>query len=207
MGWFETAYVIEGRETDDGVAFTISVYGDTGSRRDGGVRIRSLFSWAPGARPAGTPSYANGTLFSEETIGQVAFLSRTEERGQKANETAELCLLQQSYQTPESVQVLVHILLPPRWVPRASLKPLIQPGTAEIVEHPGEQLAITYPTHVGNIQVAFWIEKLAKDAKLRDYEVTQLLVPPLETETETTAGFSLFGFLKGERKWRERRGG
>src|SRR5690348_5740659 len=47
MGWFETAYVIEGRETDDGVAFTISVYGDTGSRRDGGVRIRSLFSWAP----------------------------------------------------------------------------------------------------------------------------------------------------------------
>jgi len=55
---------LKGRETDDGVAFTISVYGDTGSRRDGGVRIRSLFSWAPGARPAGTPSYANGTLFS-----------------------------------------------------------------------------------------------------------------------------------------------
>ena len=207
MGWFETAYVIEGRETDDGVAFTISVYGDTGSRRDGGKRIGSLFSWGTGKRPAGTPSYANGTLFSQKTVGQVTFLSRTEERGLKANETPELCLLQQSYQPPESVQVLVHILLPPRWVPRASRKPLIQPGTAEIVEHPGEQLAITYPTRGGSVQVAFWIEKLAEDARLRDYEVSQLLAAPAETETETTAGFSLFGFLKGERKWRERRGG
>ena len=202
MGYFETAYIVEGTELADGVAFAISVYaGSPGVRTDGNDRpIRHLFSWGPGARPPGTPSYAGGTLYSDEKLGHVGFLSRTEVRGTMSNETADLCLLQQSFQPKtESEKVLVHIVLPPRWVPRASLKPLVQPSKAEIVEHPGERLAITYPTKGGDVSFAFWIEKLAPESSLRGYEITQLLEPRTSAKIEKSLGFNL-GFVKGEVK-------
>jgi len=189
MGYFSYAYVVEGSADDEGVNLRTSLYAE---HLDSGKPV--FFSWADGTRSRGLRSYAHGTLYSETKLSQRPGYPRTEHLGNGPGETRDLVLIEENF-TPsgESEPVLFHFVLPPHFIPRPDMTPLVTPSPPSIIRR-GDLLTATFVARGGG-DVRFWISRLAKGVTFEDYDLDRVFKAPPTKNAKVTFELNL-GVIK-----------
>jgi len=187
MGYFSYAYVVEGFADDDGVNQSTSIYAE---HLDHPV----FFSWGEGDRAPGLHSYANGTLFSDTKLTQAPGYPRTQRLGDRAGESPDLVLIEENF-TPRDANepVLFHFVLPPHFVPRPDLSPLVTPSIPSVIRR-GDALTATFVAKGGG-DVRFWLSRLTNQTSFDDYDLYRIFNAPATKNANVTFELNL-GIVK-----------
>jgi hypothetical protein len=168
MGFFSSAYIVEGKASGDAVTFSVSAY-----RADG----PTLFSWGTGDRAAGLVPLAGGTLFCATPLQPLPGYPRVDRRaGAEASEPGFHYVEESFFPYHRDDPVLFHIVLPPGYVLRPDREPFTLSRDAHIAQR-GDQLVVTWP-RVGGADLRFWIARLGAKESLADYDLGRLLTAP-----------------------------
>jgi hypothetical protein len=188
MGYFANLYTVEATANEDYVEVETAVYG-------GGAGERMYFSWGAGQRAGNLYPYAHGTLFSSEPLNLLPGYPLIEHYPDVDNFLLEASFTPRHQDDP----VLLHILLPEKYVPRRDRSPLSQPCDPFVHIHQG-RMVITYPA-VGTVTTRFWVNRMQEDESLSDYDETKILKPikedSLRTEFEINLGVFKVKFSQG----------
>lgn len=187
MGYFSYAYVVECSANPDGVTLTTTVLRAPGDKG-------ALFLWSDGQRPEGLYSYAGGSLFCDVPLFVLPGYPRSEHRGKGVGESADLILIEDGFRAQQDNEpVIFHFILPPRFVPRPDLKPLVTPSRSTLVQR-GDRLSVTFVAK-GAADVIFWVSRIRPNESFNDYDLTRLFDKP----SVRSAKFSVeinFGIVK-----------
>jgi hypothetical protein len=181
VGYSAYAYTVEAYAENAAVMQTVNCY-----RAPGGET--ALFSWAQGERAPGMHEYADGSLFCDAPLQLLSGYPRRE-RAEAADGLPDRVLLEHNFSARSREEpVLFHLLLPPRFVPRPNLDPLIQPSRPNIALR-SDQLVVTYLSR-GGADVRFWIECLQPSEKWADFDLTRVLREPATRSTKASLKFA-----------------
>lgn len=187
MGYFGCAYVVECSADPDGITLTTTVLSPQGGKK-------VLFFWSEGQRPEGLHSYASGSLLCSARLFALPGYPSTERRGGAVGESADLVLVEESFQAQQNDEpVIFHFLLPPRFVPRSNRQPLVTPSRSSVVQR-GDRLSATFVAK-GAADVAFWMARLEANESLDDYDLTRLFDKPSVRSTKASMEINL-GIVK-----------
>jgi len=177
MGYFTHLYLVEVVAEASGVRVSTSVFG-----AEAGI---AYFCWGAGTRPAGLHAYGGGTGLSDTELTLLPGYPL-----QETHADPDRCLIEAAF-TPmhEDDPVLVHFVLPDRFVPRRTLDPLVQP-VRPFVCTAGEKILATYPVK-GRADIRFWILRLQPAESLGDFDLTKLLHPDEERAKRVELEFNL----------------
>ena len=167
MGFFSSAYVIEGDTLDGGVVFSVSAYAGDGP---------TLFSWGPGERAGGLESLARGTLFCAAPLRPLPGYPRVDRRASESSEDGLHYVEESFFPYHRDEPVLFHIVLPPGYVLRPDREPFTLAPDANIAQH-DDRLIVTWP-RVGGADLRFWIARLRPNESFEDYDIGRLLKVP-----------------------------
>ncbi len=186
MGYFANLYTVQVEENKKGIQTELRVYGK--GLQDGAAYV----CWGDGVRQPNNKlhEYADGTVVCDAELKLLTgypYLEQSEDPHQ--------CILEATFNPMHKDDaVLMHFMLPKRFIPRKDLKPLVQPVSPYIFSHK-ERLCIVYPCK-GPTTVQFAISKIKEHESLKDFQTERLLHPDevRAAKVELEINFIIFKF-------------
>ena len=176
MGWFNSLYLIEGEATSDTeVLLTTSIHGKE-------MGESAYFSWIEGHREAEMQAkYGSDTLFCSTDLPLLpGYPVKTNcSLNDKTLHDPPSLLFEANFTPPPtspSWNTVVHVVMPPRYVPRRHLKPLVQPEPP-FTKLVNDRFILTWAVE-GSFSIRFCASPLDSRMQMHELDLSCTLAPP-----------------------------
>lgn len=170
MGYFAYLYLLEGqshKHKDVNLVTTI-FEGESGNI--------PYFSWIPGERSSELHPYASNTVYSDVKLQILPGypIANMQKLGERTGYIPSILIEAQFNPNVPRAGIVLHVILPERYIPRRDLSPLVQP-ISPYVKLDGDRMALTWPIE-GAFDVRFCATPLTENESYDDFDVSKILV-------------------------------